>query len=61
MPRQPMPNAYMYGPPPPNSNIPKNGQNTNPQIPPNMGMYMPFPMDSRYPPYMNYEYMHKKP
>jgi hypothetical protein len=56
-----MPNAYMYGPPPPNSNIPKNGQNTNPQIPPNMGMYMPFPMDSRYPPYMNYEYMHKKP
>ena len=57
MPRQQMPNPYMYQvPPPPNMtnmpNMPKNGQNSN-MPPPNMQMYMPYPMD-RYAPYMNY-------
>ena len=56
-----MPNPYMYVPPPP-SNMPKSTSAGNPpSMPPNMPMYMPYPMDSRYSPFMGYEYMPKKP
>jgi|688.fasta_scaffold541911_2 hypothetical protein len=64
MPRQHIQNPYMYhsSPPPPYQNIQKNGQNINTSVPPpNMGMYIPYQMDSRYPPYMGYDYMAKKP
>jgi hypothetical protein len=61
LPRPPMPNPYMYAPPPP-SNMSKSTSSGNPSsMPPNMPMYMPYPMDSRYSPFMGYEYMPKKP
>jgi hypothetical protein len=61
LPRTTMSNPYMYAPPPP-ANIPKSTSSGNPPpMPPNMPMYMPYAMDSRYAPYMGYEYIPKKP
>lgn len=65
MPRQHIQNPYMYhsSPPPPHKNIQKNGQNINTSVlPSNMSIYIPsYQMDSRYQPYMGYDYMVKKP
>lgn len=65
MPRQHIQNPYMYhsSPPLPHKNIQKNGQNINTSVlPSNMSIYIPsYQMDSRYQPYMGYDYMVKKP